>query len=243
MIIKLNGVTKKYGSAKALNNVTLDFEPGKIYGLLGPNGSGKSTTLKLITGLVYPNSGTVSVLQENVTRRISQKVAYLTELDMFYDSFTTGKMIEFYDSQFPDFDRAKAFQLLQEMELPADKKIKQLSKGNRGRLKLVLTLARDVPVILLDEPFSGLDPMVRDSIVKSLLTYINFDKQTVIIATHEIDEIEPIMDEVVVIYNGDIIGRENVESLREEQGISVLKWFKSIMENRREEVNLDDSSR
>ncbi len=236
MTIELNSVTKKYGAEKALNNVTLKFEPGKIYGLLGPNGSGKSTTLKLITGLVYPNSGTVLVLQERVTRRISKKVAYLTELDMFYDSFTTGKMIDFYDSQFPDFDKNKAFRLLQEMELSADKKIKQLSKGNRGRLKLVLTLARDVPVVLLDEPFSGLDPMVRDSIVKSLLTYINFEKQTVIIATHEIDEIEPIMDEVVAIYNGDIVGKENVENLREEQGLSVLEWFKSTMENKREEV-------
>ncbi|GIN20830.1 MAG TPA: ABC transporter ATP-binding protein [Bacillus bacterium] len=236
MTIELNSVTKKYGAEKALNNVTLKFEPGKIYGLLGPNGSGKSTTLKLITGLVYPNSGTVLVLQERATRRISKKVAYLTELDMFYDSFTTGKMIDFYDSQFPDFDKNKAFRLLQEMELSADKKIKQLSKGNRGRLKLVLTLARDVPVVLLDEPFSGLDPMVRDSIVKSLLTYINFEKQTVIIATHEIDEIEPIMDEVVAIYNGDIVGKENVENLREEQGLSVLEWFKSTMENKREEV-------
>ena len=85
-------------------------------------------------------------------------------------------------------------------------------------MKLVLTLAREVPIVLLDEPFSGLDPLVRDSIVRSLLTYINFDEQTVIIATHEIDEIEPIMDEVIAIYNGHIIGNENVEQLREEQG-------------------------
>lgn len=231
MSIELNRVTKRYGAEKALNDVTFHFEPGKIYGLLGPNGSGKSTTLKLITGLVYPNSGTVSVLKETVTRRISKNVAYLTELDMFYDSFTSGKMIDFYDTQFPDFDREKAFKLLQEMELSPDKKIKQLSKGNRGRLKLVLTLARDVPVVLLDEPFSGLDPMVRDSIVRSLLTNINFEKQTVIIATHEIDEIEPIMDEVIAIYNGDIIGHENVEVLREEQGLSVLEWFKLTMVN------------
>ncbi|RST72236.1 ABC transporter ATP-binding protein [Siminovitchia acidinfaciens] len=231
MSIELNGVTKRYGAEKALNDVTFHFKPGKIYGLLGPNGSGKSTTLKLITGLVYPNSGTVSVLKETVTRRISKNVAYLTELDMFYDSFTSGKMIDFYDTQFPDFDREKAFKLLQEMELSPDKKIKQLSKGNRGRLKLVLTLARDVPVVLLDEPFSGLDPMVRDSIVRSLLTNINFEKQTVIIATHEIDEIEPIMDEVIAIYNGDIIGHENVEVLREEQGLSVLEWFKLTMVN------------
>lgn len=230
MTIKLNNVTKRYGSEYALNDVTLQFQPGKIYGLLGPNGSGKSTTLKMITGLVYPNSGSVVVLGEEASRRISKKVAYLTELDMFYDSFTVEKMIVFYESQFPDFNREKANQLMAEMNLSANKKIKQLSKGNRGRLKLVLTLSRDVPVVLLDEPFSGLDPLVRDSIVKSLLSYINFEEQTVIIATHEIDEIEPIMDEVVAIYGGNIIGNENVERLREEQGYSVLEWFKAIME-------------
>ena len=219
-----------------LNDVTLHFQSGKIYGLLGPNGSGKSTTLKMITGLVYPNKGDVTVLGEKATRQISKKVAYLTELDMFYDSFSVEKMIAFYESQFPDFNRNKANQLMKEMNLSGKKKIKQLSKGNRGRLKLVLTLSREVPIVLLDEPFSGLDPLVRDSIVRSLLTYINFDEQTVIIATHEIDEIEPIMDEVIAIYNGHIIGNENVEQLREEQGCSVLEWFKSIMEKEESEA-------
>lgn len=234
MAIQFNQVTKKYGSEKALDDVTLQFQAGKIYGLLGPNGSGKSTSLKLIAGLVYPNSGTVTVLDEEVTRRISRKVAYLTELDMFYDSFTVDKMVHFYHTQFPDFNMDKAAKLLIEMKLDGKKKIKQLSKGNRGRLKLVLTLAREAPIVLLDEPFSGLDAMVRDSIIKSLLTYIDFEEQTVIIATHEIDEIEPIMDEVIAIYNGHIIGHENVESLREEQGYSVLEWFKSTMSQKGE---------
>lgn len=220
----------------------LQFQPGKIYGLLGPNGSGKSTTLKMITGLVYPNKGTVTVLGEEASRRISRKVSYLTELDMFYDSFTVDKMIAFYQSQFPDFNLEKANQLLKVMNLAGNKKIKQLSKGNRGRLKLILTLARETPIVLLDEPFSGLDALVRDSIVKSLLTYINFEEQTVIIATHEIAEIEPIMDEVIAIYKGHIIGHENVEQLREEQGCSVIEWFKSIME-KEESEHIEENSR
>jgi ABC-2 type transport system ATP-binding protein len=230
MTIRFENVTKKYGSEAALDHVNLQFQPGKIYGLLGPNGSGKSTTLKMITGLVYPNSGTITVLGQHVTRKMSHSVAYLTELDMFYDSFTVDKVVAFYASQFPDFNLEKANELLKEMNLSGDKKIKQLSKGNRGRLKLVLTLARETPILLFDEPLSGLDPMVRDSIVKSLLTYIQFDKQTVVIATHEIDEIEAILDEVMVIYNGRIVGSENVEQLREQQGLSVLEWFKQTME-------------
>lgn len=227
MTVKLSNVSKRYGKDFSLKNVSLAFETGKIYGLLGPNGSGKSTTLKLIAGLVYPNGGKVEVDNEEVTRKICRKVAYLTELDMFYPSFTVGEMVEFYVSQFADFDPKKAEQLLQEMKLDPGKKIKQLSKGNRGRLKLVLALSRKSLVLLLDEPFSGLDPMVRDSIVKSLLSYINFDEQTVIIATHEIDEIEPLLDEAIVIFYGDIIGQKNVETLREDEGLSVLEWFKS----------------
>ncbi len=231
MTVQLNGVTKKYGNEFALKNVSFTFTKGKIYGLLGPNGGGKSTTLKLITGLVYPTDGTVTVSNEKVTRKISDKVAYLTELDMFYDSFTIKQMVDFYHSQFPDFSLEKAHQLLQDMQLEGNKKIRKLSKGNRGRLKLVLTLARNAPVILLDEPFSGLDALVRDSIVKSLLTYINFEEQIVIIATHEIDEIEPLLDEVIAVYQGHYIDHQNVETLREEQGLSVLQWFKTTIQN------------
>src|SRR5690606_27252551 len=113
-------------------------------------GSGKSTTLKLISGLVFPNSGTITVFGEPVTRKISSVVSYLSELDMFYDSFTVGQMISFYESQFPDFNMDKAKQMLRDMNLSETKKIKQLSKGNRGRLKLVLALSRDAKVLLLD---------------------------------------------------------------------------------------------
>ncbi|MGE8206132.1 ABC transporter ATP-binding protein [Heyndrickxia sp. NPDC080065] len=229
MTIELKNITKKYGKDFSLNDITITFEAGKIYGLLGPNGSGKSTTLKMISGLVYPNKGEITVNNEPVTRKISSKVSYLTELDIFYDSFTVKDMMDFYASQFTDFDVNKASQLLVDMKLDRKKRIKQLSKGNRGRLKLVLALSRNTPILLLDEPFSGLDPMVRESIVKSLLTYINFEEQTVIITTHEISEVEPLLDEVLVIYKGNLIGQKNVEELRETEGLSVLKWFKSKM--------------
>lgn len=231
MTIELKGITKKYGKENALEQINLTLQKGKIYGLLGPNGSGKSTTLKMICGLVYPNEGEILVNGESVTRRISSQVAYLTELDMFYDSFTVNNIVAFYASQFDDFELEKAEHLLKEMKLKRSMKIKQLSKGNRGRLKLVLALSRKAPVLLLDEPFSGLDPMVRESIVKSLLSYIDYEQQTVIIATHEINEIEPLLDEVIAIYNGHIIGQKDVETLREEEGLSVLTWFKSIMPN------------
>ncbi|WP_186578959.1 ATP-binding cassette domain-containing protein [Aquibacillus kalidii] len=235
MTIQLQNVTKKYGKDFALRNVNLNFEKGKIYGLVGPNGSGKSTTLKLISGLVFPNSGVVSLNDEAISRKSSEKVAYLTELDMFYDAFKVKDVVDFYNSQFQDFNYEKAQILLKEMKLDPNKKVKFLSKGNRGRLKLVTTLSREAEVILLDEPFSGLDPMVRDAIVQSLLQYIDFDNQILLIATHEIAEIEPLLDEAIAIYYGDVIGQEKVEVMREELGLSVLQWFKQIVAKNEEE--------
>ena len=231
MSIQLRDVMKSYGNEYAIKHVNLTFQKGRIYGLLGPNGSGKSTLLKLITGLSFPNSGTITVNNQTVTRKTCQSVAYLTELDMFYENFTVKETIDYTASQFADFNREKAQELLKEMKLDARKKVKSLSKGNRGRLKLVTTLARDTDVILLDEPFSGLDPMVRDSIVKSLLQYIDFENQILLIATHEINEIEPLLDEAIAIYYGSVIGQENVEALREEQGLSFLQWFKQLVTN------------
>lgn len=236
MSIQLHDVMKNYGNEYALKHINLTFQKGRIYGLLGPNGSGKSTLLKLITGLSFPTSGTVTVNNQTVTRKTCQSVAYLTELDMFYENFTVKEIIDYTASQFADFDREKAQGLLKELKLDARKKVKSLSKGNRGRLKLVTTLARDTEVILLDEPFSGLDPMVRDSIIKSLLQYIDFENQILLIATHEINEVEPLLDEAIAIYYGSVIGQENVEALREEQGLSVLQWFKQLATNLEEGV-------
>ncbi|WP_456274913.1 ABC transporter ATP-binding protein [Bacillus sp. AK031] len=227
MTAQLSKVTKKIGDIYALKDADLNFEKGKIYGILGPNGSGKSTTLKILAGLVSPSAGKATINGKEVTRRASGKVGYLTELDMFYDSFTVENMIDFYDSQFDDFRRDKSQELLEFMELQPKMKIKQLSKGKRGRLKLVLVLSRKTELILLDEPFSGLDPMVRDSIVKSLLSFIDFESQTVIIATHEINDIEAILDEAYILQDGIVLNHCQVEELREHHGLSVMEWLKT----------------
>lgn len=228
-MISFENVTKKYGQETALQDVSFTMESGKIYGILGSNGSGKSTTLKMIAGLVHPTSGVVMVNGKKADRRIAKEVAYLSELDFYYPAFTVKDMINFYASQFSDFDRSKAEELLAFMKLDSTKKLKQLSKGNRGRLKLVISLARNTPILLLDEPFSGLDPMVRESLVKGLLSYIDFEKQTVVIATHEIDEVEMLLDEVIAIKDGEVTAFRNVEELREQEGLSILEWVKQIL--------------
>lgn len=227
-IVEFNGVSKKYVRQAALDNVSLKFPQGKIIGLVGPNGSGKSTILKLIAGLVRPSSGTVKVNGQTAHRRLASEVSYLSELDTLYPFYTTSETIAFNAGQFKDFDMAKARELLTFMQLDPGKKVKDLSKGNRGRLKILLSLARRVPLILMDEPLAGLDPLVRDSIIRSLISYLDLEQQTVIITTHEVTEVEPLLDTVVAVQNGQIRGVAEVEDIRISHGQSLVEWMKQI---------------
>lgn len=231
-MIVFDKVTKKYMTKYALRDVSLTLSKGKIIGLVGENGSGKSTTLKLIAGLAQPTNGNVFVNGELANRRIAKYVSYLSELDEYYSFYNVGQTIDFYATQFLDFNKEKAEEIRSFMKLDRNAKLKHLSKGNRGRLKIVLTLAREAQVILLDEPLSGLDPMVRDSIVKGLISYIDLDNQIVLITTHEINEIETILDEVIAIKDGEIIGHHNVETLRDEENVGIVEWLTNIYENK-----------
>lgn len=122
MNIVFDNVSKRYGGHTALNNISFTLYPGKIYGFLGSNGSGKSTTLKLMAGLMFPTTGSVKAGEQPVTRDMIKQTAYLTELDMFYPGFTVKDMLDFYESQFPDFQMEKAYQLLEEMQLKPEKR-------------------------------------------------------------------------------------------------------------------------
>lgn len=226
-MIAFENVTKRFINKVALSQVDLNISVGKIVGLVGENGSGKSTTLKLIAGLVKPTKGKVLIAGKEATR-FAHDVAYLSELDVYYSFFNVGETIDFYATQFPDFNKEKAEEIRKFMNLDRDAKLKHLSKGNRGRLKIVLTLAREVPILLMDEPLSGLDPMVRESIVKGLISFIDLEKQVVLIASHEIKELETILDEVILIKDGDIVDHRNVEQLRYEENLGIVEWMSKV---------------
>ncbi|MFS1512998.1 ABC transporter ATP-binding protein [Chengkuizengella sp. SCS-71B] len=229
-MITFENVSKSYLTQKALNDINLSLPKGKIIGIIGENGSGKSTMLKLMAGLIRPTKGSVKVNNIPVNRKICEIVTYLSELDAYYVMYTVKQTIDFFSTQFKDFDLNKAYKIMTFMKLNPDQKVKNLSKGNRGRLRIVLSLARDVPYIILDEPFSGLDPMVRESVVKGLLSYIDLENQTIIITTHEIQEVEALLDMIVVIRKGQILDMKEVEQLHEKEQKSVVEWLKKVYE-------------
>lgn len=224
-MIQLEKVSKRYLTKKALTDISLQIEPGHIVGLIGSNGSGKSTTLKLIAGLIRPTKGTVLVDGVIANRRICTKIAYLSELDTYYSFDTVAQTVDFYAKTFSDFNRKKANDILDFMKLDRAQKVKNLSKGNRGRLKIVVTLARDVPFILMDEPLSGLDPMVRQSIIRGLISFIDLEKQTVILTTHELQGIEPLLDTVILVKEGRLLAKSSVEEIRSEQNLNLVDWM------------------
>jgi ABC-2 type transport system ATP-binding protein len=229
-MIEFKHVTKRYMSKTALRDANLKLDQGKIIGLVGLNGAGKSTAMKLIAGLVTPTKGSIEIDGEKVTRRIASKVSYLSELDEYYAFYTVQQTIDFFATQFKDFNKQKAEEIRAYMNLDANTKVKHLSKGNRGRLKIILTLSREVPVLLMDEPLSGLDPLVRDSIVKGLITFVDTEKQTVLLSTHQIMEVEMILDEVIAIKDGAVVDHRNVEDLRYDEQQGILEWMSAIYE-------------
>lgn len=231
-MIELKNVSKSYLNQAAINSMSIEFPTGKITGLIGENGSGKSTTLKLISGLINPNKGEVIIDGRVIDRRSgSELVSYLSELDVYYPFYTVIETIDFHASQYKEFNMEKAMEIMEFMKLDPNKKVRNLSKGNRGRLKILLSLSREVPYILMDEPLAGLDPMVRDSIIKGLISFVDLDRQTIIITTHEISEIEPLLDQVILIKDGEVVGIGDVEEIRKNEQLSLIDWMKAKYEN------------
>lgn len=227
-MIELKTVTKKYNSRHALNGVTLTVPQGKVIGLVGENGSGKTTLLKLMAGLLTPSSGEAQFNGQPITRKVASHIAYMPDADLFYPYFKVGQLFDFYESQFEDFDLIKAKEIAQFLNVSLDSKIKDLSKGNRGRVKIAATLGREAMYYLLDEPFSGLDPMVRDDIAKGLIRYTDSERQTIFMSTHELKEVEPLLDEIVVLKDGRILAHEAVDEIRDIHGKDATSWMVSL---------------
>ncbi|MGP4109242.1 ABC transporter ATP-binding protein [Virgibacillus sp. L01] len=230
-MMQLDQVTKKYFARKAVYRCTLTIEPGRIIGLIGENGSGKTTILKLLAGLIRPTKGNVLIDSKQVNRSVSEMLAYLTDMDSFYPYFTIEELIDFYNSQFKDFDKNRALEIAVFMKLNIKQKTKYLSKGNLSRVKIAVTLSRRAPYVVLDEPFSGLDPMVRKSIIKSIINFVDLQKQTLIVTTHEVSEVEPILDEVVLLKEGMIIAHKSTDQVREEYEMDVVDWMERVHES------------
>ena len=226
-ILRCTGVSKRYGRVQALDNISLTLTNGKIVGLLGPNGSGKTTLIKLINGLLTPDSGELAVCGEKIGPASKALVAYLPD-NIYLNSWMTVKQIVAYFQDFyPDFRPFLAYEMLEKLGISPDKRLKTLSKGNKEKVCLILTMSRNAQLYVLDEPIAGVDPAARDYVISTIINNYN-PQATVLISTHLISDIEQILDEVVFIQNGHIILQKTVDDIREEHGKSVDGLFREV---------------
>lgn len=227
MLLECTNLSKSYGKKPALNNLNLSLESGHIIGLLGPNGSGKTTLIKLISGLLTANNGSISIDGIPVGPDTKKLVSYLPERTYLNVGKRVCDVIQYFSDFYDDFEPQRAYDMLARLNIDAKDRIKSMSKGTREKVQLILVMSRRAKLYLLDEPIAGVDPAARDYIMDTILS--NYDPNaTLLISTHLISDIETILDEVVFIKNGDLLSHESVDDLRITKGMSVDAYFREV---------------
>ena len=220
-------VSKKYVSVLAVDNVSMELERGKIYALLGPNGSGKTTLMKMIGGLCKPTSGEIIFEGNELEPEAKHHIAYMPTEPYFYNFMTCESLGKYYQDFFNDFSMDKYMQLLNEMDLKPNMKLNKMSTGMMAKCKIAVTLARQSRLIMLDEPLNGIDIIARDKIVNTIVQAAD-DNKTILMSSHLVDELEKIVDNAIFMKNGQLILSGNAETIREENGKSIVEMYKQL---------------
>ena len=224
-IVEFKNVYKSYGKKEVLIDLNVSIPKGKIIGLLGQNGSGKSTMIKLINGLLQPNKGEIKINGMKPSIKTKKIVSYLPERTYLNDWMKVKDILSFFNDFYEDFDMQKSYEMLKSLKIDKNEKLKNMSKGTKEKVQLILVMARKADLYILDVPIGGVDPAARSFILDTILK--NFDENsTLLIATHLISEIENICDDVIFISNGNIVLQGNVDEIREEKGKSIDALFR-----------------
>ncbi len=208
LAVETRGLTKRFGDQTALNDVTLQVPVGAVYLLVGPNGAGKSTTLKVLLDLVRADQGVAEVFGLNARSRapeVRANVGYVPErTDWGYGWMRVGRLLEHHALYYPSWDADYAAKLMQKFELRLDRKMGVLSKGQARRVHLTMALAHRPPLLLLDEPTDGLDPLMRDETLGVLADHLAQSETTVVLSTHHVEEVERLADHIGVLRSGEL---------------------------------------
>jgi len=227
-LVDITDVRKTYGSRSVVfDGLNLKIMRGRIIGLLGPNGSGKTTLIKLLAGLLKEESGTILIDGKWVGPESKAVVSYLPERTYFNENLKVEQLIKMFKDFYADFDEARAYEMLSLLGINTNMVLKKLSKGNKEKVQLIMVMSRHAKLYLLDEPIAGVDPAARDYILQTILT--NYDSQaSIIISTHLIQDIENILDDVILLKNGNIVAYNSADALRSEKGQSIDEIFREV---------------
>ena len=223
-IVQCVGLTKTYGGKPALNQIYLNLERGKIIGLLGPNGSGKTTLIKIMNGLLRQSAGEIFIGGTKPGIETKYKISYLPERTYLHSGMKVLEMVQYFQDFYPDFRIERAFDMLHRLQIPPNERLKNLSKGTKEKVQLILVMSRDADLYVLDEPIAGVDPASRDYILRTIVSNYNRNA-SVLLSTHLISDVESILDEVVFIKYGNIILQAPAEQIRQREGKSIDRFF------------------
>lgn len=226
-VLECKGLTKRYGRTLALDDVSFTLEEGRIVGLLGPNGSGKTTFIKLCNGLLTPSSGELRICGYAPGKESKALVSYLPDRPYLPNWMDVTQALDMYEDFYADFDRKRALEMLAHLGIVEKQRIRQMSKGTKEKVQLILVMSRAAKLYLLDEPIGGVDPATRDYILKTIIT--NYEPQsTVVISTHLIADVEQALDQVIFIDHGRIVLQSDTDLIRAEKGMSVDALFREV---------------
>ena len=218
--VECHNLTKVFPGCIALNSINLAIPKGQIVGLLGPNGSGKTTFIKLLNGLLTPTSGQILINGMKPCIETKKNVSYLPERTYLNDWMAVHDIIDLFCDFYADFNKAKAYDMLQRLGIDPRNRLKTMSKGTKEKVQLILVMSREAELYVLDEPIGGVDPATRDYILNTIISNYS-ENATLLISTHLIADVEKILDGVIFINQGSIVLSATVDEIREKENKSV----------------------
>lgn len=217
-VVWARNLRRRFRSTEAVRGVDLSIGQGSVFALLGPNGAGKTTTIKLLMGILRPSGGEAAVLgvdSRRLGRREFERIGYVSENQKTYDWMSVRQLLAYYRPLYPAWDDAFCADLLARFELPLDRPLRELSRGMRMKASLVSSLAYRPDLLVLDEPFGGLDPVVRQDFITGMLELTQQERWTILVSSHDIDDVERLADTVGILAQGRLQLTEPVDSLQQ----------------------------
>ena len=227
-MLQAKNVSKKYNGKTALDHVNVEMGDGKIYAFLGPNGSGKTTFMKIIASLTKQSEGELLLDGKALSIKSRADVAYLPTETHAYPFMTVGEFGEYYKTFFKDFDEIRYKSWVERMKIPFRTPFKVLSSGMDKKVRVAATLAREAKVLILDEPFNGVDLLAREEIEKMILEVMS-DDRTIILSSHLVEEVESYVNFALFFNEGRLLAMEDVEELRSSRGMSITDRYRELL--------------
>ncbi len=237
LIIETKNLTKSYGSFKALDGLDLNVPEGVVYGLLGKNGAGKTTTLRIFMSLLKPTGGIVKVLghtPQKMPLSLRQQIGYSSDSMQLIPWLKVGDILNYNGSFYDNWDTQYVKQWVERLNLPLDKRVFHLSRGNRQKLALVMAIGHRPKLLILDEPAGGLDPAARKEFLESMIELIHESGTSIILSSHLLTDLERISDCIGIIDDGKMKVEMNLENLK-----MTTRQIKIITQNNIKDANLD----